>query len=242
MFVVAIQTARGGSKSVPGKNEMLINGKPLFLHNIDYALAAKEIDAVYMTTDIDVKNFSESRDFGVIERPNSLQGDDASHHETMVHALSEIEKERGKKIDIVVVLLGNNLSATSQDLDLAIQKLKSSPELDSVMSVSEFDMFNPFRAYKESEGMLTTIVEQDFIAESAVKLNVNDKAAAGKIFFFNGSFWVMKREALVEGNGLLPFPWLGKKIAPFYQEVTMEIDAPWQVEVVRRSAGGESDA
>ena len=51
MNVYALQTARAGSKSVPNKNIMNIKGKPLYLHNVQYALDSDLIKQVYVSTD-----------------------------------------------------------------------------------------------------------------------------------------------------------------------------------------------
>jgi hypothetical protein len=90
-------------------------------------------------------------------------------------------------------------------------------------------MFNPFRAYEIRNGCLTTIVPQGLIQEKAKMKNINDKDSAGDIYFFNGSFWICRRETLVKNEGLLPFPWLGTRIRALVQEDVMEIDAEWQL-------------
>ena len=149
-----------------------------------------------------------------------------------MHGIEAIESEHGKKLDIVIVLLGNNVGAFTQDLDLAIKTLIGNPELDSVISVSEYNMFNPFRAYEIKDGLLDTVVSQEFIQSKKNGHNVNDKKSAGDVYFFNGSFWVCRREVIESNNGLLPFPWLGNKLYPIPQKDIMEVDAPWQLKCV----------
>lgn len=51
MRVVAVITARGGSKGVPGKNLKELCGKPLLAYSIESALRAKRIDRVLVSTD-----------------------------------------------------------------------------------------------------------------------------------------------------------------------------------------------
>ena len=232
--VIAIQTARAGSKSVPNKNEMMIDGRPLFLHNLISAIDCNSIQHVYMSTDIPLaQKFAYETGYTIIPRPEYLTGDKASHYETMKHGLEYAEKHRSKQVDILVVLLGNNRCAHTEDLNRAISMLMNDKKLDSVISVGKYNMFNPLRAYRVAQhGNLENFSR--FQEPSVAKTNlINDKDAVGDVYFFNGSFWVMKRKSFFSNNGLQPFTWLGKQIGFIEQDAScMEIDAEWQVNVV----------
>ena len=230
MNIYALQTARGGSKSVPKKNVAHVKGIPLFLHNVIHSKNVKSIKDVYISTDMEfIKEHSEVYGYKIIDRPEDLKGDHASHYDTILHGLENIETQINDKVDILVVLLGNSIGAFSKDLENAIDMLVQNKEADSVQSVSQYNMYNPFRAYTEKDGYLNTILPQEFIKEYSKLKNINDRNAAGETFYFNGSFWVIKREALIKNDGLLPFPWLGKNILPYVQDNYMEVDAPWQL-------------
>jgi CMP-N-acetylneuraminic acid synthetase len=232
--VYALQTARAGSKSVKSKNTMLFDDKPLFQHPVEKALQSKLIKRVYISTDIYlIKRNSDNLPYWVISRPDELAGDDSSHHDVMIHGINEIEKQTQETVDILVVLLGNSLGAEGKELDKAIQFLVDNPGYDSIQSVSEFNMFNPFRAFTVENDLLKTYMDQQVISTGTKIDNVNDKNSAGDIYFANGSFFICRREILMKKEGFLPFPWLGYKIKPWIQEVTMEIDAYWQSSVLR---------
>ena len=242
MNIYALQTARAGSKSVPNKNIMNIRGKSLYLHNVHFAQKSKFIKDVFISTDYDViKQDKDKHGYKVIDRPEHLRSDNCSHHDTMIHGLHEIEKETGETCDILVILFGNTLGSRTEDLDNAIQLLKSNPEADSVQAVSEYTMFNPFRAFKVDEnGYLDTIVDQEFIKKKAKITNINDRNSAGNSYFMNGSFWIIKRDVLLSKEGKLPFPFLGHNILPFHQETLMELDAPWQIKFLETGLGFSS--
>ena len=53
MNAVAIITARGGSKRIPGKNKMDFLGKPIICYSIEAALASGIFDEVMVSTDDD---------------------------------------------------------------------------------------------------------------------------------------------------------------------------------------------
>ena len=237
MNIYALQTARAGSKSIINKNVLMIGDKPLFLHNLLYAKESKYISQVYVSTNIHmIFKFSLDYNYHTIRRPNQLCKDSSSHYEAICHGMRVIEDREQTDIDILVILLGNNLSAYTDDLDKGIKYLIDN-DVDSVMSVSRFDMFNPFRAYKKKEGLLDTIVSQSFIKENQKNHNINDKKAAGPVYFFNGSFWIVRKKSILENNGLLPFAWLGKKIYPLVQKDAIELDAEWQISYLKEIYG-----
>lgn len=231
MRVCALITARAGSKSVPGKNTMLVDGVPLFYHNVVAASESQSIDEIYVTTDC--KTIKAYRDlaeckYKIIDRPDHLCSDDSSHHDVMIHAIEEIERVSGQ-FDVLVVLLGNARGASSSDLEKALLMIRDN-YFDSVLSVSEFNMFNPFRAYHSNEdGVLDTIVPQKMIENLKVSTNINDRKAAGDCLFFNGAFMITKPDIVRSKKGKYPFPWLGHTIASYRMPVVMELDASWQI-------------
>lgn len=232
--VYALQTARKGSKSVKNKNTMDINGKPLYRHPVDKAIKSKLIKSVFISTDIEsVIQNKEKIDYSTIRRPDYLCKDNSSHHDTMIHGLKEIEKAKKEKVDFLVVLLGNSLGSPGNEIDKAVDFLIKNKQYDSVQTVSEFNMFNPLRSFKIKNDNLETCVDQKEIEKISILKNVNDKKSAGDVYFANGSFFICKREVLLNKKGLLPYPWLGYKIKPWIQKVNMEIDAYWQSFVLK---------
>lgn len=232
---MALQTARAGSKSVPNKNLYKLNGVPLYVYNVKHALASVIIQKLYISTDcediIKACQNSANEKLKVIVRPASLCQDNSSHYDAIMHGLETIEKENGQ-LDILVILLGNTPYAYNRDLDVAIKGfLNCYEKYDSCMSVSKFNMFNPFRSFHQlDEGGVVPIIDERITSFLSNRKNKNDKDAFGDIFFFNGSFWICKRETLVKNEGNSVFPWLGKRIMPFFQQDgIMEIDAEWQL-------------
>jgi N-acylneuraminate cytidylyltransferase len=229
-MIVSIQTARKGSKSVIDKNIIDVGGKRLFLHSIDIVSKSSYVSQTFVSTDCPViKTYSKSNNFTVIDRPDYLASDDSSHHETMIHAILAAELATKKKIDLIVFLLGNTICAPAKDIDLCIEKMLSDKSIDSVQSVSKFNMFNPYRAHTiNKNGMLKTVVGSSHIKSS------NDKDAAGNIWFNNGSFFICRRDTVLSKKGASPFPWLGHNILPFQEDIKMEVDAKWQLEWLQK--------
>ncbi|MBV9084506.1 MAG: pseudaminic acid cytidylyltransferase, partial [Acidobacteriaceae bacterium] len=68
--IVAIIPARGGSKSIPRKNLVLIHGRPLIDYSIKTALASKAIQRVVVSTeDAQIKTAALASGAEVIDRP-----------------------------------------------------------------------------------------------------------------------------------------------------------------------------
>ncbi len=232
--IAGLMTARGGSKSVLNKNLLDVDGDPIYLKNILLAKRSKLLGDIFVSTDIpEVIERAESCDYRAIVRPAELSRDDTPHYEVFRHALKIMEEAR--PVDLLVILLGNSLGAYGEDIDRGIQILLDDPQVDGVMSVSRFNMFNPFRAFSQDGSKdMHTCVPQDLIRDFQTRKPINDKNAFGDIYFFNGAFWVCRREKLIQNDGQLPWSWLGNKIRPVVQKDIMEIDAPWQVDVVKK--------
>jgi len=90
---IAIIPVRGGSKRLPGKNTMPLNGIPLLAHSILYAKANSEIiSEIYVSTD-DAAIKQIAIEFGakVIDRPEQLCGDLEPTVSALKHVLENIE-------------------------------------------------------------------------------------------------------------------------------------------------------
>jgi len=228
---ICISTVRKNSQSVKNKNLLKIKGKPLFMHNIDYALNSKLISSVHITTDISInKKILIKKNLGYIKRPSNLCTNKASHFLTIKHAMNNIEKQ-GIEFDIVIVILGNSFGAKTIDLDKGLKKLINNKKLDSVISVAKYNMYNPIRAYKKYKTSLLTNFFETKIIEKKIKnlSNINTKDAFNDVYFFNGSFWIIRKEVFLKNNGLPPFRYLGKNVGFIEQDPKfVEIDDKWQ--------------
>lgn len=224
--IVALQTAKFTSSGVPGKNTKETHGRPLFTHNLLTAIDVAALNGVYCLTDIpNVRDLAPSGGIEVLDLPEHIA--DANHYDAITYGVSEIERLRGSACDIVVILLGNSYGLDSEDLQAAILRLVDDASLDSVCSVSSFNCFNPVRAWSVVDDLLVPALPNDQPVQK--KNPMNERATLGDVHFFNGSFWVIRRDVLFANNGGPPFPWLGRAISPFPQSSRFELDHPWQI-------------
>jgi N-acylneuraminate cytidylyltransferase len=104
---IAIIPARGGSKRLPNKNSLLLDGIPLIAHSIIYALNNKTIiDAIFVSTDDDkIKEIAIKYGAKVIDRPNELSGDLEPTVSALKHCLESINDA---SIENVILLQPTN--------------------------------------------------------------------------------------------------------------------------------------
>jgi N-acylneuraminate cytidylyltransferase len=119
---IAIIPARGGSKRVPRKNLYILEGRPLVVHSIEHALAAEEVDTVYVSTeDPEIAEIAEAAGATVIRRPHDLADDAASSESALLHAL---DSRGGDDPELVVFLQATSPVRTGADIDAAVRRLR----------------------------------------------------------------------------------------------------------------------
>ncbi len=130
---IAIIPARGGSKRLPNKNTLLLDGLPLLVHSIKYAQQNEElIDAVYVSTDDDtIRNIALQYGAQVIDRPAAISGDLEPTITTLQHALEVL----GTEVTNLVLLQPTNPLRPENLLRECLQTFRER-NLDSLFTVS----------------------------------------------------------------------------------------------------------
>ena len=132
MKTIAIIPARGGSKRLPKKNQLLLGGIPLVAHSILYAKENLDlIDALYVSTDCpEIKEISSRFGAKVIDRPLELSGDINNTVSALKHVLENIDA-----VENVVLLQPTNPLRPKTLLSEAFAKFQLE-NYDSLMTVS----------------------------------------------------------------------------------------------------------
>jgi CMP-N-acetylneuraminic acid synthetase len=96
MINLAIIPARGGSKGLPGKNIIDLNGKPLISYTIEAAITSQLFDRVIVSTDDrSIAEVSANTGAEILMRPSTLAQDETSSLAVIEHTLSEYELTSG---------------------------------------------------------------------------------------------------------------------------------------------------
>jgi N-acylneuraminate cytidylyltransferase len=181
MKIVSVILARGGSKGIPNKNIIDINGKPLISYSIEAAQNVLSIDEVWVSTDSDkIAKIAIEYGANIIQRPIDISGDRSKSEDALTHFANIV------KFDIMVFIQPTSPLLRSSDLELAIKKMNQK-KLDSIFSV-----------YREHWIPRWTLNNKPFEWDIANRPMRQDKS---ELFVENGAFYITTRNAF-ENSGL----------------------------------------
>lgn len=216
--IVAVITARGGSRGLPRKNVLPLAGVPLIVHSIRAAREARLVRRVIVSTD-DEEIIAISRQNKAevpFVRPPELSTADSAHIDVMLHVVSWLE-ENGDLPDAVLLLQPTTPLRTPEDLDGAIQLMQNTG-CPAVVGVSPAES-HPYLTYKvDAEGRLTGFIDhglryprrQDlppaYTLNGALYLNRCSSLRETQMFQPPGAFgWVMPAERSVDIDSMDDF-------------------------------------
>ena len=158
-MICALMLGRENSSGFPGKNTYPLLGRPVMYYPLTAAINSKHIDKVYVSTDSPtIKGITREYGCEVIDRPPELCTDEALGEDAYVHGhnyIKELLKESQSELELLVLLMCNAVTVSSELIDEGIRILLSRPELDSAVTVSRYNMWSPLRARKiDDAGLL----------------------------------------------------------------------------------------
>ncbi len=135
MEILSIIPARGGSKGIPGKNMVELNGNPLLKYTFDAAKNSKLITRAILSTDDEgFAEYAKENGIEAVMRPEELAGDRTPMKDVINYHLDELEKG-GYKSDIFILLQPTSPLRTDKHIDEALQGLIEDKEADATVSV-----------------------------------------------------------------------------------------------------------
>lgn len=195
MKIIAIIPARGGSKSIPGKNIKSLKGRPLIEYIAKAALGSKFIDRVFLSTEN-----KEIKDIGLkiglevpFMRSEDLARDDTPTLPVIQEMVKLLEEKNIYNPDIIVTLQATSPLCTSDHIDEALSIFMKDQDADSLLSVEEVPHnMNPYSVMK----LVNKKYLEDFIEQENPILRRQDK----KTFYArNGAIYITKRNLLNYG-------------------------------------------
>jgi CMP-N-acetylneuraminic acid synthetase len=150
--VLAIITARGGSKGLPGKNIKFLNGKPLIAWTIEQAQNSEFIDKLVISTDSsEIAKVCKAYGVKVPElRPDYLATDETSSMDVLEYVLDKEEKF-GCVYDYIILLEPTSPLRKKGDLNNIIRLAIDNSEKDGVISVGKVQLEHPMIVKRVSE-------------------------------------------------------------------------------------------
>lgn len=151
--VLAIVPARGGSKTIPGKNIKLLGGIPLIAYSIAAGLGAKQVSRVIVSTD-DEEIAKVARSFGAevpFMRPAELAGDGTPDLPVFKHALTWLKEKENYVPEVVMHLRPTSPFRPEGAVDNAIDLLLNNSGADCVRTVVSSAQ-NPYKMWRLGTG------------------------------------------------------------------------------------------
>jgi CMP-N,N'-diacetyllegionaminic acid synthase len=210
--VIAVIPARGGSKSVPGKNIRGLAGKPLLAWSIEVARQVSEIDRILVSTD-DAQIASVGRAYGaeVYSRPAHLATDEALVIDALKDLLETLRQER-ETPEWVILLEPTCPLRLPEDVRSCLN-LVAQGGCDSVATFKDAEL-NPHRAWRINDG-----VPEVFIVGSVPWM---PRQKLPKAYQLNGAVYVFRADLLREEAKSLLVGKLGAVLMP--RERSQDID------------------
>jgi CMP-N-acetylneuraminic acid synthetase len=222
--VLAVITARGGSKGVPRKNIREVGGKPLIAYTLETARAVRHLfHRIVVSTD-DPEIAAVARGWGgevPFQRPPELAGDGVPSLPVVQHAVAWVEHEDGLRMDWVCLLQPTTPLREPADVEAAM-RLAEAGGCDSVISVVQVLAGHPILLKRiENDRLLPYCVEEP---EGIRRQDCQPPA-----YKRNGAIYLTRRD-VVMGRGSL---W-GEVIRPYVmpEERSNNVDTELDVKLL----------
>ena len=155
MKPVAIIPARGGSKRLPRKNMLPIQGRPILSYPVRTAFESGLFAQVIVSTeDKEIARIGDAEGARVMERPKNLATDNSTVVEVCLNVLDSLESEDNRLPTHFCCIYATALLIQAEDLRKSYGLLKEEPECDFVMGVSKYSL-HPAQALIEKDNFLT---------------------------------------------------------------------------------------
>ncbi len=215
---IAVIPARGGSKTVPGKNIRLIAGKPLLAWSVEAALASAQFSRVIVSTD-DPQIADVARQVGAdvpYLRPAALAQDDTSTVAVALHMLDWLEQNGDALPEWVMVLQPTSPLRTADDIRNAVEMTRSGGA-PSVVSVTEA-IPHPYLAGQiRADGVLFGV--------PALELKDSRRQNFPDLYALNGAIYYNHSQTMRAEGKMITADTHAYIMPP---ERSIDIDTPWE--------------
>lgn len=219
MEVLAIITARGGSKGIPRKNLVTLLGRPLLWWSVRAALDAETVTRTIISTD-DHEIAATAAEAGAevpFIRPAELAGDTVLDLPVFEHALETLAGSEGYLPDVVVHLRPTSPLRPPGLIDEGVRALVADPLADSVRAVTP-PANNPFKMWRIDDGVLVPLVD------SGIHEQYNQpRQALPDTYWQTGTLDLFRSTTITEKHSMT-----GDRILPMVigPELAVDIDDP----------------
>ena len=189
--ILAVITARAGSKRLPNKSILPLAGKPLIAWTIDEAKKSRYVDKLIVSTDSN-KIAEISKKYGAevpFLRPAELANDKANSISVLKHSIEFFNKE----YDYILLLQPTSPLRTVRDIDNAIEMLNN--DTKAVVSVCE----------TEHSPLWSNTLPEDLSMANFIRPEIRNKRSQDlpKYYRLNGAIYIAEIDYFYQNNGFI---------------------------------------
>ncbi|MFK7905180.1 MAG: hypothetical protein AB8B69_08650 [Chitinophagales bacterium] len=222
---ICIIPARGGSKRIPRKNVLPLNGVPLLAYTIRAARDAKVFDEILVSTeDEEIKQVALNEGVGVDDRPMHMAGDKVTKVQVVKEYIGRTNAM--EKYDIIAALLPTCPFRTAEDVRAAYELFIGQSVHSFLVGVVAYDF--PIQlalSLEENEQVVSML-------DSASYLTTRSQDIA-KRYHPNGAMYIATIDAFLKKGTFFNEAMLAYVMSA---EKSFDIDYPYQFEIAEAMA------
>ncbi len=223
--IIAIIPARGGSKTIPHKNIVDLDGYPLIAYSIIVVRLSKLIDRVIVSTDS--QEIAEiAKKYGAevpFLRPKEYAGDLSPDIEFFKHAIDWFRQNEGYEPEYFVHVRPTTPLREPEIVDQAIEKILNNKEATSLRSAHELRE-PPHKFFKIENNFFKGLFPED----KRPGYHNLPRQVFPSAYHPNGYVDVVKSQTIINTDTLH-----GTKILPFITPEIIELDRPEDLNYIK---------
>lgn len=220
--ILGLIPARGGSKSIPLKNLVSLNGHPLISYVIKAANLCSSIHRIICSTDNgQISKVCSDLGACVMERPEELTRDNTNVVDVMIDLIKTLCSDESCLPFAVALLQPTSPFVLPNHIDVCAELLLDNPTAESVQTITTFP--HNYHAYNQRV-FKNGFVNFRFTDERRICYNKQTKPE----FHIFGNLIITKTRALLEQREVFAKPSLGYEV-PF--SYALDVDGPEDLEL-----------
>lgn len=219
MKSICVIPARGGSKRIPKKNILKLNGIPLISYTIRAAKESAQFDEIFVSTENnEIKSIALSEGVKVDDRPIHMAGDKVTKIEVIKEFL-----DRHTYIstnDTITALLPTCPFRTSIHIQEAFQLFNKNQSISFLIGVTEYEFPIQLALQKEKENVMTMVFKDGYKITRSQNIE--------KKYHPNGAMYIAKVGEFLKKNTFFSSKMLSYEMKAIH---SFDIDYPYQFEI-----------
>jgi len=234
---------RAGSQGLPGKNWKRLLGRPLCEYAIIAAHNAKtKFNNYYVYTDSNKIGTLAKEGYGWEWLQTEETGKETLTEDALINAFKLITLDHMP--DHIILLYSNSPVIQPGMIDEMLKYAQANPKLDSVVSVANYEMFEPLRAHDlddSAEHYLDLTPSWGYCTGCVTRyLNQGGnslRGSGGGTWFNDFAVQILSKKCFNSmWTGRLPFRWQGIDVAGYPNiSGSFDLDHEWQIPVLEWS-------